>query len=218
MGLNEKFFASAAADIAGLVLYYNNSRNSTTWIDLSTAGNDGTVNGPTWNNAGYYEFDGSNDWVNSNYTLPSGSDDFSVETWFEYNSSSGIRGIWATEKNSGSDRLGIHLFIQSSRLIINSFDSSGVSDLFGNTIISNGWNHSVVTYEGGLTKLYVNGTLQNTTINAAITSHFGTIGIGLYYRSLTSNASTFLGNISKVRAYESVLTQSEVTDLYNEGQ
>ena len=51
----------------GLVLYvdarntssYSGSGN--TWNDLSGQGNNGTITGATYNNSGWFNFDGSND-------------------------------------------------------------------------------------------------------------------------------------------------------------
>jgi len=49
------------------------SGSGTTWTDLSGEGNDVTlVNGPTYssNDGGYFDFDGTNDYINANSALP----------------------------------------------------------------------------------------------------------------------------------------------------
>jgi len=71
MGLNEKFFASAAAaaELYNPVNSYDACNTDsypefgTTWFDITDNGNDGTLNGATWNSDCYFDFDGSNDFI-----------------------------------------------------------------------------------------------------------------------------------------------------------
>ena len=189
----------------------------TTWFDLTTNYNNGDINGAAWQPAGYFAFDGIDDWVNTNYTPPAGNSDFSIGCWFNSTYTTTAKGVWSTTTNSGTDRLGINLNIFQGKARVIAFDSAGTDTLQGtDTLITNGWHLCVVTYNGGFIRLYVDGVLQTETINKVITSHFGTVGLGLYYRSLTS-ANNWDGDISKFYTYESILTQAEITVLYNEG-
>ena len=59
------FFINAQIVTNGLVLYVD-ARNSTsypgngnTWFDLSGQGYNGSINGATFNNSGWFNFDGS---------------------------------------------------------------------------------------------------------------------------------------------------------------
>ena len=191
----------------------------TTWFDLTTNYNNGDINGAAWQPAGYFAFDGIDDWVNTNYTPPAGNSDFSIGCWFNSTYTTTAKGVWSTFTNAGNDRLGIHLDVFQGKARVIAYESTPpeVGVLVGtDTLITNGWHLCVVTYNGGFIRLYVDGVLQTETINKVITSHFGTVGLGLYYRSLTSN-SNWDGDISKFYTYESILTQAEITALYNEG-
>ena len=60
--------------------------SGTTWTDLSGEGNNGTINGATYNSGdgGYFVFDGTDDavTVSAGSDFAYGTDDFTVEIWF----------------------------------------------------------------------------------------------------------------------------------------
>ena len=61
----------------------------TTWFDLTTNNTDGTITGPQWDPSGYFDFDGSNDYVDlSGYGLNSSCKSFSI--WFNADSWTGM--------------------------------------------------------------------------------------------------------------------------------
>ena len=160
-------------------------------------------------------FNGSNSTIDTGYTPPAGSGDFSVSCWVSLGATGLARGIWATTTNSGTDRLGLGLTVNSSNVLnIRVFDSAGVDSFNGSTLVLNTWYHIVITYDGGLTRMYVNGNLQSGSVNQSISSHHTSIHIGNYYGSLDS-ANMWSGLIDQFRVYTSVLTDSYVQDLYD---
>jgi len=189
------------------------SNTPTTWTALT--GSNGTITGATFDSelGNYLDFDGSDDWVETNYTPPTGSNNFSTEVWFNYTYDSATRGVFSTITNSGANRLGINLHVYQGAVRVLGYDSAGVDILTGSSI-TNGWHHAALTYEGGLIKLYIDGELQSSTINQVITSHYGTLGIGLYYRSQTST-SNWNGKIGQFRVYDAVLTEAQIRQNYN---
>jgi len=98
--------------------------------------------------------------------------------------------------------------------------------------IGKNWTHIAATYNVTAISIYVNGTLQSThaitgiptiSVNGELTtkavgqiSSDGDIVIGAYLNSIrgkTSNA--FSGSIENVDLYDSVLDQSQITNLYD---
>ena len=83
---SNKIFAQVVTD--GLVLYvdarntssYSGSGN--TWNDLSGQGNNGTITGATYNNSGWFNFDGSNDRINFSALLAAGDATYTLEAYF----------------------------------------------------------------------------------------------------------------------------------------
>jgi len=156
--------------------------------------------------------------IDTGYTPPTGSGNFSISCWLNWSGAS-TDGVWSTFTNSGTDRKGIGLSIlNTGRIDCNVFDSAGLATISSNnpsTISTGQWVHVVVTYEGGLTKMYINKTLQSTTVNQSITSHHTTLRLGQYYASI-DYANMFEGDLDQVRIFESVLSQSQVDTLYDE--
>ena len=87
---------------------------------------------------------------------------------------------------------------------------------------SNAWNHIVITDDftnnSTSSKLYVNGT-QETNFVRIITSYGGAINTNLYIgQSRTNgNAQQYLtGTLDQVRIFNTVITQAQVTELYED--
>ena len=72
---------------SGLILNLdgNNYTSGSTWTDLSGEGHNGGINGATYNsgNGGYFDFDGTNDYINISDTgvIPSGTNSFTYSVW-----------------------------------------------------------------------------------------------------------------------------------------
>ena len=74
------------------------------WTDLSGKGNNGTLNGPTFNsgNSGSIVFDGSNDTISLGTQINSDitETDITVSFWTYLDSTSGDRALWRYEFSS----------------------------------------------------------------------------------------------------------------------
>jgi hypothetical protein len=194
----------------------NSYSGSGDWLDGTSNDYNATITGASYTDDGsadYFSFNGSSNWVNTNYTPPSGSGNFSVETWVYYTGTAAAKGMWSTYNNSGTNREGIGLVISSGIPSVIVFDSAGSASISASAITA-GWHHFAVTYAGGLTKLYIDGQVEPNTVNQVITAHHGTIGIGLYYRSLTNVSNNWDGKIGQFRVYESVLTPAQIESNY----
>ena len=204
-------------DSNGVALYsldYDASEASGTY-DGTPTNVDFGVGGQVNYGAG---FNGSSSTIDTGYTPPAGSNDFSISCWLNWTGAS-TDGVWSTFTNSGTNRLGIGLAVHSSgRVDCNVFDSAGLATLSSNdpnVISTNQWYNVVITYDGGLTKMYIDGTLQTSTVNQVITAHFASLHLGNYYASL-DNANMWQGSIDQVRIFSKALNQTEVDTLYAE--
>ena len=223
MGLNEKFFASAAAGppvpTADLKLYLNasdtNSYSGTgsTWYDLTANNNDGTISGATWNSSGYFDFDGSNDSVNIGSSLTFNVDS-SIAVWINPDSPNGNSSILSKWSN-----LGWMLNQQNSGNIEFFFYSGNSFKKVNCGIPSNGsWTQFVITYDGSDLKGYINDTLSATASTNLVPNNEST-NVLLSGGPITGvSTNYFNGQISKVRMYDAALTSTEITALYNEGE
>jgi hypothetical protein len=182
--------------------------SGTTWTDLSGNGNNGTINGATYDSAdgGSLSFDGSNDYATTSSSLIfSANATISVSCWFRTNlltlDDSYFRRILNFTNNYG--------------IVLNTTSvgwyAGGANLVAPVNISTNIWYKVDYVYTGTQHQIYLNGNLgnTNTSSNAAINS---ILWIGRFYGS---NNGRFNGNIAQVSIYNKALTQSEVTQNFN---
>ena len=85
------------------------------------------------------------------------------------------------------------------------------------TVNTSTWYHLALTWDGSTTtnslKLYLNGALETniTPTVAASSLTYSSFGIGK-----TATATYAPGIVDQVRIFDSVLTPTQITELYNE--
>jgi hypothetical protein len=118
---------------------------------------------------------------------------------------------------------GLNMFVYNNKLY--STSGKGNGENYGPTssesINTGSWVHCVLTMSGtaiGSTlKTYVNGALDGThTTTILITDTYDAFRIGGRYINGSYAAAWFNGQIDQVRIFNSELTSSQVTQLYNE--
>ena len=191
----------------------------TTWKDLSGEGNDGTLtNGVTFNENGYIEFDGIDDYVGlGNPSELNFTGSMSHEVWFLRNPR-GISNLRLTSKGAGGGSVGNQgfSFFGSNTDVTWSVNVGGVRTNLGTPITTGKWYHIVgtVDFDTGIQKVYLNGVewdsrnLGNTNTMVSNKSFF----IGSYYDQ--SNLLPWDGKIGIVRAYKKSLSLSEIQQNY----
>ena len=189
--------------------------NATTSIPSNTY--PGTANNITYA-AGKFGnaavFNGSNSYIQStlNYsTLPT-NNAWSVSCWLKIaNTSQTSTAISLMNSSSGFG--GWALFIEAGKIMLaNNGSTPGASTGSFPVYSANTWVHVVLNYNGsGVINVYYNGN-QAATVNGTIsTSTNGNFRIG--YAGVWSY---FNGSVDQVRVFNSSLSQSDVTALYNE--
>ena len=217
--------------------------SGTTWTDLSGKGNNGTLNGPTYNssNGGYFTFDGTNDGAKVPRThLYQTGDEISVESWINadnindqtYQAFFTIGGVAATDRDR-SYQMRVSNYSSTpghiDALYRNSANTAWQIIRTSNPVIANNtWYHVVSTYTygtGSSWKIYINGVEQSTTyslgngnadpIQPSDPSIY--IGLGEDGRPAfnTGSGEEWLGKIGKVGLYHKTLTAAEVKQNFN---
>lgn len=212
----------------GLVGYWPFNGNAN---DESGNGNNGTVNGATLtadrfgNISSAYNFNGINNFIQCLNAGPSGNPSITASFWLKSNQSS-YGHIIGYGKNavSGNDfRIYINDHCVSNSIAFDTYDNA--KEL--STSYNDSWDFYVVTYDGTLgtnttnAKIYKNGTLltsvcfevniSNTNIAAQIPITFGR------YHG-TAQTGFYNGNLDDIGMWNRVLTQQEITNLYNANQ
>ena len=162
----------------GLIYYLDAANTRTypgtgnTWYDLSGFGNNGTLNNGVLYNSygGFFEFDGSNDYVQTGYTGISGNNSRTVEAWIKTTVNSDpstgaaqhVIVDWGTTATGGRFTLNI-LWGNTLRIEV------GGSGINGKTVLNDGnWHHVAASYDPSATYkfcLYVDGVLDTSANN-----------------------------------------------------
>jgi hypothetical protein len=194
-----------------LALYEMNGNSNDTSGTYNGTPTNITYEGGTFDQAAV--FNGSSSRIVTGVTPAAGSGQFSVSGWINVDSLSAIRGVFSTITNSGTDRKGFSVHVLTSGIVrVLVYDSAGVDIIESTDLITVGkWHHITLTYNNGLSKVYIDSNVQADTVTQLITGYHDSINIGRYYANSTS--LTMLGKIDQVRIFNTALTQSQVTTL-----
>ena len=191
--------------------------SGTDWKDLSGKDNDTTlVNSPTYssNNAGYFDFDGSNDHV----TLPTldiAGNELTFSVW-NYGITTKTSSIIYLQDSGNHRMLNVHLPWNNGTVY---FDKGGNNyDRIQKTATNaeyQGWHHWAFTANAstGSMKIYLDSALWHsgtghtktfTNITGSV-KKIGTSHLNQWHR----------GYISNLQLYKKELSQTEVTENFN---
>ncbi len=188
--------------------------NDTLVVDISGTGNNGTcsgVNCPVWNNTGKYggafEFDGVNDIIISS---PINLSIFSIGTWAKPD------GLQTLAASIISDKYPPYVNYALS-FKGNTLDVEGGIYIAGwhktpvFTLTDGEWVYLVLTYDGAVLRLYVNGVMEEYLNWVGIPESSGSeLRIGRRWDA----ANYFNGSIDEVRIWNRSLSASEIQQLY----
>jgi hypothetical protein len=198
----------------GQVSYYKFDGDATD----SHGSNDGTVSGATSTSSGKindaYDFDGTNDYIDTNNTNILSTNAFSISAWINPSALTGnhpIIGQWSTNDYNIIFRVEsdgyVNAFLKDSSL--NNVNVESTTQL----TTGGGWYHVVLTSTGTSTKLYVNGGTAEDT--ASHTSRSIDTVDDIYIGSRAESGNYFAGIIDEVGIWNRELSSTEVTELYN---
>jgi hypothetical protein len=208
----------------GLVLHFDAANpksyvsGSTTWRDLSSRGNNGTLtNGPTYNNdnGGSIVFDGSNDLVIGTSFTPNIIDK-TLSGWVKLNSTSQQGGgVINLESDDGVtfDAIVYNETNEGWGFGSTGFQRTGWSGVKESS--TNEWVNIVATYQNANYRMYRNsGIILTLTSFSAVNYNF--LSKSLIGRRHTGGNNSYLSaNIAQVSIYSRALSASEVLQNYN---
>lgn len=190
--------------------------------------NDGTVNGPTQGAAGIlgttcYDFDGTNDYVDTNYTVPSPINQLSISVWFNADSASSVRDVWGINDGGSSGDFSFEIYqlrTDSGNIVLDVNSADDASNNISTSISTGDWYHAIASVSGGEHTFYLNGESVATKNFSLTPEQNPAIGIGAQNK-LESGSETqsnyFDGRITDFRIYDHALSAQEVQYLYEVG-
>ena len=213
---SNKIFAQVVTD--GLVLYVD-ARNSSsysgsgnTWNDLSGQGNNGTITGATYNNSGWFNFDGSNDRINFSALLAAGDDTYTLEAYFNADTRKTQVIVEQNSSNSQTHKRGCMILISDGDGGFNGQSNDRHDHI---PYATNTWEHWVIAVNApNNLKMFRNGNLvYNGSFANGGALNIGNAGLSIGYK-LSNNSEYFDGQIRFVRVYNRTLSENEASQNY----
>ncbi|MEO5914473.1 MAG: PQQ-dependent sugar dehydrogenase [Luteolibacter sp.] len=227
-----------AADADGLVAWYRLDETSGTVADDSTIASpsNGTlVNSPVWGAAKWGNGLTFSSTLNNRVTVPNRvGNDFSVSFWMKTtqsftfnggNTNNAYEGKALINADTGGNNTDFMIAgtrtgnsgarIHRITVMTGVSTTAGAIQIQGTTSVNTGqWVHVAVTRAktSGEVKIYVNGSLQTTAIGSTATLNSNPV---ITLASTPADATrSYDGSLDEVRFYTKVLSQAEVTSLY----
>ena len=200
--------------------------SGTSWTDLTSYGNNGTLtNGPVYNagNGGSIVFDGINDVVGFGNILNIGLNSWTMSCWVKFNGASGVLGIMG--KTSFRSNVGRYsIYIEDNNIY--AFFQPLTNNVITTSItpyLDNKFHNLVMTIDRtSMAYFYVDGISVGTPLNVSSTSNINlnTSTDNFYIGSYATNTGQtpdyfFNGNIGQASIYNRALTTAEVIANFN---
>ena len=209
-------YVYTVSDNTGTGFFDNISVKLEPWLDQSGKGNDGDVVGATHNAAGYWEFDGTDDFITTGVTH-NPSEPFSFTFWFNLDTIKEWHNLVDMFIN-GTNR-NFQLFVEGDGdyRIFWGNATTGSYAITSPTTVASTWYFGAFTCDGSTGTLYRYGNGTFDSVKAP------TIGAGTYAtrplvlgRRGDSSANGFVdGNIGEFQFYKKELTAAQVFQNYN---
>jgi hypothetical protein len=210
----------------GLFGIWNGNGNTNDSYSTLTGEARGGLTYSIGKNGSAFTFNGSNTTmvafpVNSWTT----GDNFSFSLWFNVNSLTTASQALISNygyTNSPVSYFGWGLRVSTAGLTFQRLVGTGaIEEYSSGTVTANQWYHVVITRNGSVTKVYLNGDLVGGKYSNVATAYSNTVPrIGLRMDTATTNAVWQVTNGSKideVYLWNKALTDVEVKELYNSG-
>ena len=182
---------------------------------------------PPFSNTKSIELDGIDDFVSmgTDSSLSFGRlDTYSFSAWVKIDSTGLTHTIFSNQKADSlpsTNFRGYFFAVNTSNKIIVILRST-LSDRFiftsTTSITTSTWNHIVFTYDGSATQsggqIYINGSIDTITRVGSLIGGTNSLD-GFYLGSRYNYDNFFDGNIDEVSVYNSQLSASDVTSIYN---
>jgi hypothetical protein len=189
--------------------------------DNSGVGNSGAITGATWvpgyKSGSALKFDGSDDSVNCGSVPIDFNNNWTISFWAtNLNTPVARSGIFTkTDPGEWYTTKGVSFITISNPLDLRLYVSDGSNYSRIRTYLENyGWTHFTGVRNGDAVKLYINGKLQDETLDL---SSYGDINGSQNTFLGKSNGGNFYGKIDHVRIYDYARSPAQIAWDYNKG-
>ena len=129
-------------------------------------------------------FDGTGDYlyISENMQIAGDGDDFTIELWIRWNSTSGSQGITSDRPPTSAGYVSPNFYLEKNSSNGFFFGYAGGGDIItsGSLVTTGVWYHLAVVRYSGSTKFYLNGTQQGGALTRTGIIGDGTLSIGAF--------------------------------------
>lgn len=165
------------------------------------------VQGSAFASTNSFEFDGINDYVDTNATLVGTT--FSISAWFKVANTTDHQSIFSTRENTISTSRGVDVYIQSDVLTFRIYNNGGTAVTQAFTDL--GWNHVLYVYDGTTLEGFLNGVSIGS-----VTASYSTSTESLKFGHMIPSVTYAEANIDEVALFYSD-ESANVSTIYNGG-
>ena len=185
----------------------------TNWTDIISDATTTLTNSPTFNSAGYFDFDGSNDYMSmtSDHSITAAK---TISAWI--NTDSDHNGAFISVDASGSNRFFQFKKKSGGTIMFVGFNSSNNSTTVqtDSSIANNVWfNATAVQSSNGNVKIYINGSLVKSS-SSTYTVRTGSATV-FFGKNEGGSANQFNGQMATAHYYNRDLSAEEVLQNFN---
>lgn len=198
--------------------------------DESGHGNNGSVSGAILtsdrfgNGNSAYQFDGTNDYILTSLMPPIGKSARTISFWARTNDPNimAVTDYGEANSNGGSYQLILNSPCAGLGLDV----SNGVVTRGDTSLINNNWHHCVVVYDSSFgntisdAKIFIDGVQQQSISCSAVNpiADINTVTLDpLNIGRTNSGVRFFHGDLDDIGIWDRILTDQEVSNLYNAG-
>ncbi|UGS20742.1 LamG-like jellyroll fold domain-containing protein [Flavobacterium cyclinae] len=180
---------------------FDNTYNNTVGTNPFSSSNTNFVADRHGNSTGAIQVIGAQSTATIPSTLlPTGAGARTISLWYKTNSNSGYPGVFAYGAAANSQTFGMYINPSGGPV----FQGYANDTDFGGSYAVDTWQHVVISYDGGVVKMYKNGVYissANKSLNTALsTFKLGNSSVGMTFDDL--------------KIYNFVLSDTDVTSLY----
>ena len=211
------FTSLAQIPTSGLIAYYPFTGNA---ADSSGSGRNGVVENATLTtdrfgrNGRAYFFDSDNDKITiTNWGQITGNSPRTISLWFKTSNINVSQYLlsWGINNTNQSSIIGNYFGSPNNYFGYLAYSNDTyVNSTNTNPYFEDSWHNIIVTHNGTVTKLFVDGELKNTK-----TTSYATGSSNLYFGSLLGVGAFYRGVLDDIRIYNRALTDTETLSLYN---
>lgn len=173
-------------------------------------------------------FDGSNDYVATNYKPSSSATALSISYWMKSTSYSGGAAAFSVEGYPDTEKSFRFNFTPTGTFYVtvsngsasynNTTESATNSPTQGINLFDGSWHHVLGTLNGQSVKVYVDG-VEEFTLTSTVTYAGGDQTYPYYIGMLGNGYPSYYwnGELDEVSVFETELSSSDVTAIYNSG-